>query len=124
MLVSWRHSLKLAAKVQNCAWRLRLLFHGLFDEQSELLENCKRTKLALKYFRINTEHQIINGENWPCFKIIVRNDFANDLGPILVSWYLTLIHIPLEVFLAAYFKDISYVPQTYLTFTNYLFATF
>ena len=32
--------------------------------------------------------------------------------------------IPLEVFLAVFFKDINYVPQTYLTFTNYLFATF
>ena len=31
---------------------------------------------------------------------------------------------PLEVFLAVFFKDINYVPQTYLTFTNHLFATF
>ena len=31
---------------------------------------------------------------------------------------------PLEVFLAVFFKDINYVPKTYLTFTNYLFATF
>ena len=42
---------------------------------------------------------------------------------------LTLIHmgcfpLPLEVFLAVFFKDINYVPQTYLIFTNYLFATF
>ena len=31
---------------------------------------------------------------------------------------------PLEVFLAAFLKDINYVPQTPLTFANYLFATF
>ena len=31
---------------------------------------------------------------------------------------------PLEVFLAVYLKDTTYVPQTPLTFTNYLFATF
>ena len=87
MLVSWRHSLKLAAKVQNCAWRLCLLFRGLFNKQSELLENFKMTKPALKYFRINTEHQIINGENWPCFRSIDRNDFSNHLGTILLSSY-------------------------------------
>ena len=47
------------------------------------------------------------------------------------SRVLTLIHMgggvfhpPLKVFLAVFFKDINYVPQTYLTFTNYLFATF
>ena len=31
---------------------------------------------------------------------------------------------PLEVFLAAFLKDINYAPQIPLTFTNHLFATF
>ena len=35
-----------------------------------------------------------------------------------------VLSIPLEVFLALFFKDINHVPQNYLTFTNYLLATF